>query len=143
MLREVLPDTWTVLDHDSSPVLSQMTVVTYVDMVEAGVTRAFRKYVVVAIVMSPKQIGSDLELEDAMEEVLEAIDLWDYPCVWIEAQLATYNDQYPCYKITTEMHVKRVYAEDEVLLADEQTEPEIQRTSTPVEDSVRPTSEEE
>jgi hypothetical protein len=112
-LESVLPDTWTVIDHDANPVLSKPTVMTYVDRVEAGVTRSFRLYRVTVIVMLPKQAGADSELEDAMEEVLEAVDLWDYPCTWSAAEYSVFAETYPAYKISTEMNVKRLYDEDQ------------------------------
>jgi hypothetical protein len=110
-LKAKLPTTWRFIDHADNPAIDRLTVMTYVDKVEAGATKGFRKYTVKTVVMTPKQTGGDTELEDAMEEVLEVIDLWDYPSVWTSADYAVYADTYPSYLITTELHTRRVYEE--------------------------------
>lgn len=110
-LTTALPD-FTVIDHDAEPTLSKITVMVYTERLESGVTVAFRRYDIVALVMTPKQTSGDLSLEDALEEVLEAIDLWDFPITWREVERVTYADTYPGFKVTCEMHVKREYPTD-------------------------------
>lgn len=120
-LTEVLPDDWRVIDHDTDVTLSGSApaVVTYIETVERGVTRGFRKYTVTVLVLVPKQTGESDDLEAALEEVLEALDLWDYPADWTTAERATYLERYPAYKVTTEMHVRREYPEGALFTAPE------------------------
>jgi hypothetical protein len=111
-LATVLPVGWSVIDHDANPTIATTTVMTYVQRVEAGVTPVFRLYTVTALVMTPKQTGHDTDLEAALEEVLEAIDLWDYPANWRTAEYVTYADTYPAYRVTVELHTRRHYPGD-------------------------------
>lgn len=111
-LTDVLPSTWRVIDHDDSPTITRTTVMTWVQSIEHSTTLGHWRWSINVLVMIPKQTGGDNDLEDALEEVLEAIDLWDYPIDWRTAEYSVYAETYPAYKVTCEMHTKREYPED-------------------------------
>lgn len=114
-LKDVLPDTWRVVDHDDDVVLSgpYPCVMTYTERIERGVTRAYRNYFVTVVVMVARQTEENTDLEAALEEVLEAMDLWDFPADWEVAERSVFDDRYPAYKVTTTMNVRRVYPGDD------------------------------
>lgn len=113
-LQEALPDTWTVLDHDTSPVIARTTVMVWAQTVEhSPANLGHWRWVISIVVMVPKQTGGDVDLEDALEEVLEALDLWDYPLNWTGAEYSVYDERYPAYKVTAELYTRREYPGDE------------------------------
>jgi hypothetical protein len=112
-LTEVLPDTMTVIDHDADPVIAKTTVMVWAQTVEhSAANLGHWRWVMTIVVMIPKQVLGDDDLEGALEEVLEALDLWDYPLVWQSAEYSVYAERYPAYKITAEMFTKREYPGD-------------------------------
>lgn len=111
-LRSVLPDTWRVVDHDADPAIAKPTVMVWVERAVIGVTNRFRMYTINVVLMTPKQTAADDDLEAGLEEVLEAIDLWDYPINWRTAEYSIYAEKYPAYKVACEAHTRREYPSD-------------------------------
>lgn len=113
MLTATLPSTWKVIDHIDEPVLSKPSVMTWVQtVVPAASNMGNWHWTIKTLVMLPKQTGADTELEDGLVEVLEAIDLWDYPIYWTSATYMTYAEKYPAYEVTCEMLTARKYPGD-------------------------------
>lgn len=112
MLEATFPD-WRVIDHDERPTINTLTAMVYVQRVEPSVIPAAdRKYTLAVLVMSPKQTGADDELDAALEDVLEAVQTWDYPTVWVGAERVVYADTYEAYQVTYELHTQYVIPDD-------------------------------
>ena len=122
MLTATLPAPWKVIDHLDSPDIAKPSVMTWVQSVEPSPANLGHwHWSIKVLVMLPKQTGADTELEAGLEEVLEAIDLWDYPINWTSASYSVYAETYPAYEVVCEMHTRREYPDDNPAPADSPT----------------------
>ena len=96
-LTEALP-TFAVIDHSADTVPAKATAMVYVEKVDHGTTRPLRTYTLTVLVIVPQD--DEGALEDALEDVLEAVDSWAYPATWTSAERAVYADIYPAFKVT-------------------------------------------
>ena len=78
-LTEALP-TFAVIDHSADTVPAKATAMVYVEKVDHGTTRPLRTYTLTVLVIVPQD--DEGALEDALEDVLEAVDSWAYPATW-------------------------------------------------------------
>ena len=81
-LTEALP-TFAVIDHSADTVPAKATAMVYVEKVDHGTTRPLRTYTLTVLVIVPQD--DEGALEDALEDVLEAVDSWAYPATWTSA----------------------------------------------------------
>lgn len=99
-LRATLGTEYQVIEATNAPTVSKRTVMTWVEDVARGASQGLRLYHVTVLVLVPGQTGESTEaaLEDALDEVLWAIDSLD-TAAWTDAKRATYAD-YPAYQVT-------------------------------------------
>jgi hypothetical protein len=107
-LTEALPDV-VVIDHDANPTIARTTVMVYVEKVDRATTRGQRTYTLALAVIVP--VDDEARLEDALEDVLEGVDLWRHPAVWETAERAVWGDTYPAFKVTVTGQYQHTYPE--------------------------------
>lgn len=105
-LATALPNTWQYIDHAALPTISRTAVMTYLTKIEPNPTPKRVKATCHVLVMIPAQTGGDGELEDALEQVLDALDGVDF-ATWDSAEFVTYADTYPAYQVVVTWQANR------------------------------------
>lgn len=113
-LRTRLPSSWHVPggDFPEGYVLTRTTVYAVTSRVEPSTLNgAQRVYTVDVVVGVSKQKNADDELDAALEEVLEAIDLVD-AYEWTTAERVVLDDKWPAFRVATTVHIRREFPDE-------------------------------
>lgn len=97
-LQARLPSTWTFYDRALDPTISRVTVMTWIETIEPDPGPERVKVTCQVLVMTPKQVSGEFDLEAALAQVLAVIDTQE-TATWTKAQASVYAETYPAYRV--------------------------------------------
>ena len=102
-LRTALPAGWRVIASDVAGTVGKPTVLVYRAEVTHRGEGGLRDNTLTVVVVGPKQIDPDDDLDGYLDDVLDVLDATPLPVAWTTAERSVYDDTFPAYKITTTM----------------------------------------